>query len=246
MTDEAPEPVSWDPVDPAGLTLAEVLSLLRARCPWAAAHTHESLAPFLLEETYELLEAIQQHSEAPDAQSLAELKKELGDVLYQVLFHAAVIDAPQPHTRPTGQAAPPTSFAEVEQLLKDKIVRRHRHVFDSTAPWTLEEVEDMYERTKARERKAEGRQAAKSSFDSLPRTMPALARAAAVIDRAERMGRQLQNPPGASAEEQRIGHELLALVQEAYSRGVDPEKALRAATEAAEKATLGRSAHERG
>lgn len=254
MTHEAPEPVSWDPVDPAGLTLAEVLSLLRARCPWAAEHTHESLAPFLLEETYELLEAIEQHSKARNAQSLAELKKELGDVLYQVLFHAAVLDAPQPHSQPTGQAAQPVAFAEVEQLLKDKIVRRHPHVFESTAPWTLEEVEDMYEKTKARERQAEGTQAAKSSFDSLPRTMPALARAAAVVDRAQRMGWQLQNPAGTSAdnpagtsaEEERIGRELLDLVTQARSRGVDPEKALRRATEAAEDATLSHNAHKRG
>ena len=112
----------------------------------------------------------------------------------------------------------------------------------------------MYEKTKARERQAEGTQAAKSSFDSLPRTMPALARAAAVVDRAQRMGWQLQNPAGTSAdnpagtsaEEERIGRELLDLVTQARSRGVDPEKALRRATEAAEDATLSHNAHKRG
>lgn len=243
---EAPRKITWSPRDPAGLGLEEVLSLLRARCPWAAAHTHESLAPFLLEETYELLEAIEDHSRHPDEETLAELKKELGDVLYQVLFHAAVLDAPTPHGAPTGIEAEPQAFAEIAQLLKDKIVRRHPHVFDSTGPWTLEDVEDMYERTKAAERGADERTAAQRSFDSLPKAMPALARAAGVIDRAQRMGEELGEPEGASGEESEIGRELLETVRRARSRGIDPEEALRRTVEAAEAATVKRIAAERG
>lgn len=95
----------WEPVDPETLSTAQVVAYLRARCPWAAAHTHASLAPYLLEETYELLDAIEEYTTNPSATTRSELVGELGDVAYQVLFHAALLD--QPNATPTS-ACPPT------------------------------------------------------------------------------------------------------------------------------------------
>ena len=265
--------MEWQPVDPETLSMAEVVGYLRARCPWAAAHTHASLAPYVLEETYELLAAIEAYSTDPSAENRRELIAELGDLAYQVFFHAAVLDAPEAtpdaHHPPSGVYVPPAAIDDVLAAVKAKVVRRHPHVFTTTGPVDIAEVEATYEAIKAQERaekhtqqQAGGEQTAhrqdaqtapqlRSSFASIPQAMPALARAAAVLGRAERSGLPVQaglpaaevpqasqagdtsgaETARAAAEQtaETVGAELLRLVGRAHAAGIDPESALRAA-----------------
>ncbi|HET7910286.1 MAG TPA: nucleoside triphosphate pyrophosphohydrolase [Nitrospira sp.] len=154
--------------------LIELMAALRAPqgCPWDRKQTHESLKPYLLEETYEVLETIDQH----DRRKLAE---ELGDVLLQVLFHSQI-------------AAEDGTFTinDVLDQLADKLVRRHPHVFpngsDNPVPTNAEQVLAKWEDIKRAERKAEGRPA--SVLDGVPQTLPALLRAYQIQARASRVG----------------------------------------------------------
>jgi len=141
-------------------------------CPWDRKQTHESLKPYLLEETYEVLETIDQH----DRRKMAE---ELGDVLLQVLFHSQI-------------AAEAGTFTidDVLERLADKLVRRHPHVFpngaDDPIPTNAEQVLAKWEDIKRAERQAEGRPG--SVLDGVPQTLPALLRAYQIQARAARVG----------------------------------------------------------
>jgi tetrapyrrole methylase family protein/MazG family protein len=141
-------------------------------CPWDRKQTHESLKPYLLEETYEVLETIDQH----DRRKMAE---ELGDVLLQVLFHSQI-------------AAEAGAFTidDVLDRLADKLVRRHPHVFPNGSgdpvPTNAEQVLAKWEDIKRAERQAEGRAA--SVLDGVPQTLPALLRAFQIQARASRVG----------------------------------------------------------
>jgi tetrapyrrole methylase family protein/MazG family protein len=154
--------------------LTELMAALRAPngCPWDRKQTHESLKPYLLEETYEALETI----DRGDHKKLAE---ELGDVLLQVLFHSQI-------------AAESGTFTidDVLGQLADKLVRRHPHVFPNAAedptPTNAEQVLAKWEEIKRAERQAEGRPA--SAIDGVPQTLPALLRAYQVQARASRVG----------------------------------------------------------
>jgi tetrapyrrole methylase family protein / MazG family protein len=154
--------------------LTELMAALRAPngCPWDRKQTHESLKPYLLEETYEALETI----DRGDHKKLAE---ELGDVLLQVLFHSQI-------------AAESGTFTidDVLGQLADKLVRRHPHVFPNAAedptPTNAEQVLAKWEEIKRAERQAEGRPG--SAIDGVPQTLPALLRAYQVQARASRVG----------------------------------------------------------
>lgn len=154
--------------------LTELMAALRAPqgCPWDRKQTHESLKPYLLEETYEVLETIDQH----DRRKMAE---ELGDVLLQVLFHSQI-------------AAEAGTFTidDVLDRLADKLVRRHPHVFPNGAgdpvPTNAEQVLAKWEDIKRAERQAEGRPG--SVLDGVPQTLPALLRAYQIQARASRVG----------------------------------------------------------
>jgi tetrapyrrole methylase family protein/MazG family protein len=141
-------------------------------CPWDRKQTHESLKPYLLEETYEALETI----DRGDYQKLAE---ELGDVLLQVLFHSQI-------------AAESGTFTidDVLNQLADKLVRRHPHVFPNGSgdptPTNAEQVLAKWEEIKHAERQAEGR--SESAIDGVPQTLPALLRAYQIQARASRVG----------------------------------------------------------
>jgi uncharacterized protein YabN with tetrapyrrole methylase and pyrophosphatase domain len=204
--------------------LVEVVAQLREHCLWTAALTHESLVEYLVEESYELAEAIETgHTRAEDAE---ELKGELADVLFQVLLHARIQEE-----RGT------FGFDDVARLLTDKLVRRNRHVFrpDGTLqdsfPAAVEDIVAGYDAAKAAEKP--GRT---TPFDGLPRSLPALTLAAKSLDRAARAGiAGMENPGPAAAEpadpatEDDIGDLLLAVVRRAMANGVDAEQALRAA-----------------
>ncbi|MCQ9387349.1 nucleoside triphosphate pyrophosphohydrolase [Brevibacterium sp. 50QC2O2] len=248
--------VRWERPDTGALDLAGVMAYLRARCPWAAAHTHASLQRYLLEEAYELLAAL-------DGGDAEEIEGELGDVLYQVIFHAALLD----ESRGLAQGE---TLHRVAGRLKGKLIRRHPHVFDSDGPVELAEVERRYEAIKAQERaeraaatggtadtgaEAGGRGTALAdSFASVPVSLPALTRAQAVLDRCQRLSvpavdpgtsptgapaaSAVAPPPGTGDTPEDFGAELFALVRRAGAAGVDAEAALRAHTARVEAASV--------
>jgi tetrapyrrole methylase family protein/MazG family protein len=154
--------------------IAEIMAALRAPggCPWDRKQTHESLKPYLLEETYEVLETI-------DGGDLRKLKEELGDVLLQVLFHSQI-------------AAEAGAFTidEVMDQLGDKLVRRHPHVFqrksDGQSNINSDQVLHRWEEIKRAEREESGKTG--SVLQDVPKTLPALLRAYQVQARAARVG----------------------------------------------------------
>ncbi|QIN28930.1 MazG nucleotide pyrophosphohydrolase domain-containing protein [Brevibacterium luteolum] len=218
----------WQRPDTTGMTAAEAVAYLLARCPWGAAQTHTGLQKHLIEETHELIGALDDYAADPHEHTAAEVEGELGDVLYQVLFHAALLDRQSAGGQALasmddlddlpGEPLPPAAIGRVDQRLTDKIIRRHPHVFDSTEPVDIDEVERRYEAIKAAERKAAQQEnagnpqaagaaqpesaadqaaaAARASFDSLPASVPALTRAQAVLGRIERL--ELDQPATSS------------------------------------------------
>jgi len=152
--------------------LVAIMDRLRRECPWDAKQTHESLAPYLLEETYEALEAIERHD-------LAELCGELGDVLLQVLFHARVAAE---RTDGTG-----FDIDDVARQIADKLVRRHPHVFADVNVSGADEVIKNWDTIKAEERAAAAGGRA-SALDGIPMAQPALSLAAQVLRRAQSAG----------------------------------------------------------
>ncbi|MDQ2678870.1 MAG: SAM-dependent methyltransferase [Actinomycetota bacterium] len=197
--------------------LDDVMHRLRDEDPWKAEQTHDSLKKYLLEESYEVLEAIDAYD--PDTgEGVDELCSELGDLLYQVVFHSTI-----------AEEAGWFSLGDVADAIHDKLVRRHGHVFDpdrgdDPTP-TVDELVTDWEHDKRAEL---GRE---SVFDGIPSALPALARALKVVRKTAAIGADsaATAPPGDAAAQ--IGEELFALVEAAQRAGVDPEDALRRATD---------------
>ena len=140
-------------------------------CPWDREQTHEMLRSYLLEETYEAVEAI-------DRGDLDELRGELGDLLMQIFLHAAIA---QTHGEFT--------LEDVVEAISAKMVRRHPHVFAGAEAGDAEAVWARWEEIKAEERAAAGESAAeRGAFASMPSALPALQRAQTLLGRAERAG----------------------------------------------------------
>jgi XTP/dITP diphosphohydrolase len=217
-----PVPASEAP-GAALLRLVEVMDRLRVSCPWDARQTHESLAPYLLEECYEALEALETGEEAA-------LRDELGDVLLQVVFHARI----------AAERADGTGFTidDVATGIVDKLIRRHPHVFGDVHVSGPEDVKRNWDAIKAAERARAGGPPP-SVVGSVPFSQPALALAAQLQRRAERAGAptEFASLPVSAASHATaggngvsdIGAELFALVAKARAAGLDPELELRAA-----------------
>jgi MazG family protein len=216
------------PYSPGIGAIFEVVHRLRAPdgCPWDKEQTHESLRPYLLEETYELLEAI-------DAGDDGKMREELGDLLLQVAMHAEI-------------AAQEGRFdaAQVSEAVAAKMVKRHPHVFGTTEVADADEVLRNWEHQKAHEARKEGRD--ESVVDRVPATLPALAWALGLQKRAARVGFDYSTPRAAAesvAEEaqelanetderrvfEEMGDLLFAIVSLARTLKVNPEDALRVA-----------------
>jgi XTP/dITP diphosphohydrolase len=211
------------------LTLVSVMDTLRRNCPWDAKQTHESLAPYLIEESYEALDAL----ESGDRKALRE---ELGDVLLQVMFHARVAE----------ERADETGFTvdDVADGIVTKLVRRHPHVFADVAVSGAEDVKRNWDAIKAAERESKTG-APGSALDGVPFGQPALALAAQLQRRAERAGVPAglaadgagaggaaadgAAADGADGAGVRLGAELFDLVARARAAGLDPELELRGA-----------------
>jgi XTP/dITP diphosphohydrolase len=180
-------------------------------CPWDAEQTHASLAPYLLEEAYEALEAIEDGN-------AADLREELGDVLLQVVFHARIAEEQSGSDR--------WSIDDVADGLVRKLVRRHPHVFADGDSTTAQDVQRRWDDIKAAEK---GR---RSVTEGLVLGQPALTLAATLQRKAAGLGLPTRlmfdaaERPAADAEQ--LGAELFALVGVARAHGIDPEAALRA------------------
>lgn len=136
-------------------------------CPWDKEQTHASLKPFLLEESHELLDAL-------GGSDCAKIHEELGDLLHQVVFHCQI-----------GAELGTFTAVDVVTELKNKMVRRHPHVFSGTALPNAEAVAQQWAQIKSRENSND---ASHSALGNLSKSMPALARAQKITDRASRVG----------------------------------------------------------
>lgn len=195
---------------------AEVVRALRAGCPWDAEQTHHTLTRHLLEETYEVLEAIDGLDEET-GEGYDHLEEELGDLLFQVVFHATI-----------AAEAGAFTLADVARGVNDKLVYRHPHVFAGVTVEGVDEVARNWEQLKKAEK---GRS---SVMEGIPGNLPALLYAHKVLRKAASIGVERDEPPvaftsGPGAGAEALGDALLALVDAARRAELDPESALRAA-----------------
>jgi XTP/dITP diphosphohydrolase len=191
--------------------LVEVMDRLRSPggCAWDAEQTHESLIKYLLEESYEFIDAI-------ETEDRAGMREELGDVLLQVYFHSRIA---QDH--PTD----PFSIEDVAGAIADKLMSRHPHVFENLAVSGTEEIIENWEAIKAREK---GRT---SAIDGIAMAQPALPLVAKIFYRAEKYKVDLEVPQYESEQEvneKSVGEALASVIGWAHENGIDPENALRA------------------
>ena len=186
----------------------QLVRVLRERCPWDRQQTHESLTRYVVEEAHEVVDAIAGLDPETGA-GLDDLEEELGDLLFQVVFHAAI-----------AAEAGHFTLADVARGIHDKLERRHPHVFGDLAADSADDVVANWEQIKAAEK---GRS---SVMDGIPGSLPALAYAAKVLSRAERVGVAGPSPAAPAGD---LGAHLLAVVAHARAEGVDAEAALRGA-----------------
>lgn len=189
------------------LRLLEVMDRLRSPggCPWDAEQTHQSLLKYLLEESYEYVDAIDEN----DRQAMRE---ELGDILLQVYFHSRIA---QEH--PTD----PFSIEDVAEGIADKLIRRHPHVFGDAEVSGTDEVLANWEQLKAAEKNR------KSATDGVALAQPALSLITKLIYRAEKNGIKLDLPTSSMNNDVEIGDALVAAVVAAIKQGIEPEDLLR-------------------
>ena len=193
------------------LRLLEVMDRLRSPggCPWDAEQTHQSLIKYLLEESYEFADSV-------DDDDRAAMREELGDILLQVYFHSRIA---QEH--PTD----PFSIEEVAEGIADKLIRRHPHVFGNEAVKSSADVLANWEKLKAAEKNRN------SATDGVALSQPALPLITKLIYRAEKNGIDLDLPTtdmnNAVPADIAIGDALVAAVVAAIKHGIEPEDLLR-------------------
>ena len=190
--------------------LIAVLERLRAPggCAWDREQTHESLVQYLIEETFELVDAI-------ESGNREEMIEELGDVLYQVIFHSDI-------AAEAGQF----TLEDVAAHMTAKMIGRHPHVFGDTTAETADDVMAVWDELKRTEKPQRT-----SVLDGIPLGMPSLALADKLLGRAHKVGLLDATVPGAIAvtDESELGPLLLTIVASAKANGLDSERALRAA-----------------
>ena len=226
----------------AGVEVARLTALmdtLRERCPWDRVQTHASLMPHLVEECYEVLDALSAVAAAEDARAPVHLEEELGDLLFQIVFHARLADE-------EGQF----DLAGVARTVHDKLVHRHPHVFAGTDAGSADQVLSNWEAIKKTEK---GRA---SVTEGIPTGMPALMLTSKLARKARSVGLEPDDPngthdastrlrelseraagatphaddpldPGGDDVERDVGALLFAVATLAQRVGVDPEQALR-------------------
>lgn len=194
--------------------LRQVMDQLRSPggCPWDNEQDHSSLLKYLLEESYEFMEAVEDNNRPA-------MQEELGDLLLQVYFHSRIAEE---------DASAPFNIEDVAKNVADKLIHRHPHVFAGEVVKDSAQVLENWERQKAIEK---GRS---SAIDGVPLAQPALPLLAKLLYRVKKFNYQLpllaptQLPEPRDQEE--LGQLLLALISQAVDKGLDPEAALRAAS----------------
>lgn len=212
--------------------LLEIMAALRtpgSGCPWDLTQTFQTIAPYTIEEAYEVADAVERGD-------MDDLREELGDLLLQVVFHARLAEE-------EGRFA----FADVVDTITQKLIRRHPHVFGAARTLSPDAVKDLWATIKAEEKA--GKAKPPSAFlDDVPSNLPALTRAAKLQAQAARVGfdwddamqvvvkvreeldevLEVLGSRNREAVEEEIGDLLFAAVNLARHHGVDPEAALRA------------------
>lgn len=227
-----------DPKQKALQKLIETVHRLRAPggCPWDREQTHQSLRPFLIEESYEVLEVLDQidsPQKLKDPKTRDALKEELGDLLMQIVLHAEI-------TRESGAF----DFYDVAQTLDEKLIRRHPHVFGEVKVESSEQVVKNWDEIKKKEKQSDQ---PKLLLDSIPKNQPALPRAQKVIEKVTKVGFQwpdVQGPLEKVEEElselkeaieskdplkikEELGDLLFCICNVAHMTKIDPEESLR-------------------
>ena len=193
--------------------LREVMDKLRSPggCPWDAEQTHESLLKYLLEESYEFVEAVETNDRAA-------MREELGDLLLQVYFHARVAEEDQTE---------PFDVEGIAADVADKLIRRHPHVFSDVVAETSEDVMKTWEAQKVAEK---GRT---SALDGVPIGQPALMLANKLAYRVDKFGYgfRVEHPVKIeeSTTQESLGEILFGIIEQAQKQGLDAEAALRGA-----------------
>ena len=193
----------WIDAEAGGIVGAiRTMDRLRRECPWDREQTHESLVKNLIEEAYELIEAIDDVAVDPgDLVAYARVEEEVGDVLLQVLFHAAI----------AGEAGA-FDINDAAEVLRQKLVRRHPHVFSDVEVTDADEVKANWDEIK----RLEKGESAGSAMDGIPPGMPALYRASKVQNRATKAGFPAESTEGVVA---RINESLLSLGGDSEQKG---------------------------
>ena len=213
--------------------LIEIMAALRtpgSGCPWDLEQSFQTIAPYTIEEAYEVADAIAHHN-------LADLKDELGDLLLQVVFHARM-----------AQEQGVFAFDDVVEAITAKLIRRHPHVFADADGKTAEAVKGLWERIKSEEKAERGEAGPKGALAGIPLALPALTRALKMQEKAGRVGFDWNDPRAVLAKIREeadeieaeldntdktmaaaeVGDLLFAVVNLARHLGADPEDILRA------------------
>jgi ATP diphosphatase len=206
------------------IALMAALRTPKTGCPWDLEQTFATIAPYTIEEAYEVADAIQRGD-------LAGLKDELGDLLLQVAFHARM-----------AEEVGAFDFGDVVQTITEKLMRRHPHVFGDARDLKPEEVKALWSKIKDEERRGRGEK--RRTLDGIPLALPALARALKLQDKAAKVGFDWEKKSDVEAKiteelgelaatadqdevHEEIGDLLFALVNLARWHDIDPEAALR-------------------
>jgi XTP/dITP diphosphohydrolase len=196
------------------IRLREVMDKLRSPggCPWDAEQDHTSLLKYLLEESYEFIESVENNDR--DA-----MQEELGDLLLQVYFHSRMAEE---------DSKQPFNIEDVAKSVADKLIRRHPHVFAGEVVDSSADVLENWEKQKAAEK---GRT---SAIDGVPLAQPALPLATKVLYRLKKLNYDLSVSEPVKlkddVDQDQFGQILLGLITQAVDKGLDPEAALRQAT----------------
>ena len=190
-------------------SLVEVMDRLRSPggCPWDAEQTHESLLKYLLEESYEFVDAV--HSG-----NRIDMREELGDVLLQVYFHARIAQDDEND---------PFTIEDVAQTIADKLIRRHPHVFEGLE---VDDAADVLKNWEEIKRAEKGRT---SALDGIAMAQPALPLIEKLLYRAKTHDVSVEIPQTIEgpADESEVGQALLSVIAWAHTNGIDAEAALR-------------------
>ena len=219
--------------------LVEVMHRLRRDCPWDREQTLESLRKYLIEETYEVLEALNHYIDDQNAVNLKHLREELGDLLLQILFQAEILNEK-------------TNVDELRLMmrdLRDKLVRRHPHIFENSAEnLSAKEVHDQWNLIKAKEKAASKGPELQGSFANLPKGLPATLLAQKIGEKSAKVRfdwnsapeawldveseiQELKTATSKRHQEEEFGDLLFSLIQWGRHEKIDSEVALQRANE---------------